>query len=36
SNLHRGSRSGPAADAEAMGRDLGAELRARMPADFFA
>jgi len=25
-----------AADAEALGRDLGAELRARMPADFFA
>lgn len=36
SNLHRGNRSGPASDAEAIGCDLGADLRARMPSDFFA
>lgn len=35
SECHRLSRSGPAADAEALGTELGRELRALMPADFF-
>jgi len=35
SACHSLSRSGPAADAQALGAELGAELRARMPAGFF-
>lgn len=35
SECHRLSRSGPAADAEALGADLGDELRTRMPQGFF-
>ena len=35
SACHRLSRSGPADDGEALGTELGRELRALMPADFF-
>ena len=35
SACHRLARSGAVADAEAVGADLGAELRSLMPADFF-
>ena len=35
STCHRLSRSGPAGDAAGLGKDVGRELRARMPADFF-
>ena len=36
STLHSGSRSGNARDAEALGRDLGEELRARAGDALFA
>jgi hydroxymethylbilane synthase len=35
-SVFRARRSGPVSDAELMGADAGAELRARAGADFFA